>query len=40
MVLNAVQEESEVSTEIFELNADEQEHVAGGPEVTNDPGEG
>lgn len=29
----------ESSIELYELNDDEVEHVAGGPEVENDPGQ-
>lgn len=37
MLLNEPELTSEVTIEIFELTADEQENVAGGPEVDNDP---
>jgi hypothetical protein len=39
MHLNLTEQQSEIFTEIFELSANELEHVAGGPEVTNDPGQ-
>lgn len=39
MSLNVIELHSDASIEIFELSADEQEHVAGGPEVENDPGQ-
>lgn len=39
MSLNVIELHSDASIEIFELSADEQEHVAGGPEVGNDPGQ-
>jgi hypothetical protein len=32
--------ESAIPNELFELNVDEMESVAGGPEVANDPGQG
>lgn len=38
VLLNPNEQDSKVSNEIVELSIDEQEHVAGGPEVGNDPG--
>jgi hypothetical protein len=39
MHLKVTDLESAIPNELFELNADELESVAGGPEVENDPGE-
>jgi hypothetical protein len=39
MFLNSTENHSKVPNEILELNAEELEHVAGGPEVENDPGQ-
>ena len=38
MLLNGPEPTSKVVVEIFELTRDEQDSVAGGPEVENDPG--
>ena len=40
MFSKKVEQQSDIAIEIFELTVDEQEHVAGGPEVDNDPGHG
>jgi hypothetical protein len=40
VVLIPKQQDSDVSNEVYELSMDEQENVAGGPEVGNDPGHG
>jgi hypothetical protein len=38
MHLKVTDFDSAIPNELFELNADELERVAGGPEVENDPG--
>lgn len=39
MFVSCPNDQPEVYSGIFELNAEEQEHVAGGPEQPNDPGQ-
>lgn len=38
MFINSAEDPFNGRDEIFELNTDEQSHVAGGPEQPNDPG--